>query len=171
MVLMLFSFLLAQPDAGESTWSKAIAETQFVHGSPSHGVPGPWALTGYRIGEDALARLGLTRVQAFELNVLHRAVPNVRYTCMVDGVAAATGASLGKMNLPLESVSSEQDMQTIITHKKTGRRLVYTLRAAFRDKIRPVDYGDFPKNAKWLETVPVKDMFEVEEQSVVAKPK
>ena len=66
-----------------------------------HGAAGPWAVAGYRIGERALKELGLPR-HSHKLEVVHRCPMQVQYSCMADGLSAATGASPGKLNLRLE---------------------------------------------------------------------
>ena len=70
-----------------------------------HGGTGPWVVAGYRMGQFALARLGLPR-GSFDLEVRHFAPHEVQYSCIVDGAAAATGASLGKLNLALGALKS-----------------------------------------------------------------
>jgi hypothetical protein len=146
--------------------SEAVRDTRFVHGSPPNGVPGPWALSGWRIGANALKRLGITREQAWEIEVVHRTVFEVRYTCMADGLMASTGVSPGKMNLSLEKVANEDQLETVITHKKSGRRLIYRLTQAFRDRIRDIDYADFPKAAKTLEGLKDEEIFTVVEEKL-----
>jgi uncharacterized GH25 family protein len=158
----------------ESTWASLtfeltdtespIAATRLIHGSPSHGVPGPWALAGYRIGAHALKRLGLGREQAFEIEVIHRAVPSVRYTCMADGVMAATGVSPGKMNVSIEKVSAEDEIEMAVTHRKTKRQLVYRLTPTFRDRFRETDFADFPRAATALEATGDAEIFSVVER-------
>lgn len=159
LMLRLLWVMSAQPIEVPPNLDSAIAASKFIHGAPAHGTPGPWVLTGFRLGRDALQRVGLQRSQAFEIEVVHRTLMQVRYTCMVDGVMAATGVSPGKMNVSLESVPSEDDMETVVTHRKTGRQWVYRMLPAFRDKIRSIDYAQFPQTAKWLESVPFQDMF------------
>lgn len=146
----------------------AVSATRFVHGAPPHGVPGPWALSGYRIGAHALKKLGLSREQALELDVVHRSEPSIRYTCMADGLMAATGVSPGKSNVKLERVGSEDELVTVVTHAKSKKVLTYRLTKAFRDRIRDVPYADFPKAAKELEKLSDADLFTVEETSAAA---
>ena len=57
-------------------------------------------VAGYRMGEYALAKLGLQR-QSFDLEVVHHTPQEVQFSCIADGAAAATGASAGKLNLRL----------------------------------------------------------------------
>lgn len=162
--------LSGAPDAGTPLPERIdpVAATRFIHGSPPHGVPGPWALSGFRIGANALKRFGLAPAQSWELDVVHRAVPNVRYTCMADGVMASTGVSPGKMNLSVEKVATEDEIETVVTHKKSGKQLVYRLKKSFRDRIRDVDYAQFPEAAKKLESTTDDEMFTVEERAPAA---
>lgn len=166
MFLALVVLLSASPDAGAPF--DAVAAARLVHGSPPHGVPGPWVLGGTRIGADALKRLGLTREQSFELSVVHRAVPSVQFACVADGVMASTGVSPGKLNLSVESVSSEDELATVVTHAKSKRVLTYRLTKSFRDRMRDVPYAEFPKAAKALEKLADAEVFTVEESALAA---
>jgi formylmethanofuran dehydrogenase subunit E len=163
MTALLLALLSAAP-TGVPAKTDPIAASRFIHGAPAHGVPGPWVLSGYRVGAHALKRLGLTREQAFELEVVHRAVPEVRYACMADGLMASTGASPGKLNLSMENVDTEDELETIVTHKKTGLQLVYRLKKELRDRIRETDYADFPRAAKMLAALKDDALFTVEER-------
>ncbi len=141
----------------------AVREVRFVHGAPSHGVPGPWALTAHRIGKDALHRFGIARERSWEIVVTHKAPKSVRYTCMLDGFLASTGASPGKMNLLHEAVESEEQLETVVLHKPTKRTLTYRLVKAFRDEIRDVEYAKFPEAAQKLDAMKDEQVFTVEE--------
>jgi formylmethanofuran dehydrogenase subunit E len=104
-----------------------------------HGASGPWAVAGYRIGERALKELGLSR-QSHDLDVVHRCPAEVQYSCVADGVQAATGASPGKLNLRIEPASRE-NLRTVIRDKKSGRTLTFTLKPEFARSItdQPLD--------------------------------
>lgn len=162
MVPLLLLVLLGSPAKVDT--SSAVEATRFIHGSPEHGFPGPWALSGFRIGANALKHFGLTREQAWELEVVHRSVPAIRYTCMADGLMASTGVSPGKMNLTVEKVATEEQLETVVSCKKCGKQLVYRLTKAWRDRIREIDYADFPKAAKLVEQTKDEEMFTVEEK-------
>lgn len=95
-----------------------------------HGAPGPWAVAGWRMGEHALARLGLPR-GSFDLEVVHRSPREVQFSCIADGAAAYSGASVGKLNLSLEQ-ASEADLVTIYRNRKTGAAIALRPSASFR---------------------------------------
>src|SRR5579871_2156156 len=86
--------------SGPST-DAALKEIDFVHGG--HG---PFAVAGYRIGERALKELGEPR-SSFSFEVIHKTPAEVQWTCIADGVQAATGVSVGKMNLKIEPAPVE----------------------------------------------------------------
>ena len=71
------------------------------------GGAGPWAVAGYRMGEFALGTLGLAR-GSFDLEVVHFTPQSVQFSCIADGAAAATGASLGKLNLSLSDATADE---------------------------------------------------------------
>lgn len=91
-----------------------------------HGHLGPWAVIGYRVGQRALAETGLRRATK-DLVVVHRCPEAVQYTCMLDGLHAATGASLGKLTLKHEAAPADR-MCTIVTDRAHGRVLTFTVR-------------------------------------------
>ena len=76
-----------------------------------HGGAGPWVVAGYRMGRFALAKLGLPH-GSFDLEVVHHAPLEVQYSCIADGAAAATGASLGRLNLSLEPAEPQATRTT-----------------------------------------------------------
>jgi hypothetical protein len=104
-----------------------------------HGAPGPWAVAGYRMSEHALAKLGLPR-GSFDLQVVHWTPKEVKYSCIADGAAAHSGASLGKLNLSLVDASAD-NVLTIYRDKKSGKSIALRPTAAFRDR-----YADTPRD-------------------------
>jgi len=154
----------------ESPSQERQAQVRFVHGSPGHGVPGPWALAGHRIGLHALEKLERKRGQVWGVRFVHRCPQEVRYTCMVDGLQAATGASLGKLNLSLEAASAEE-LETVVVDAERGLTLRYRLTPSFRERFYEVDYADFPQAARQLDALPDEEVFEVrEEQAPTSRP-
>src|SRR3954447_14031898 len=87
--LLLITADSPRPDANRS--STCLARVREIHGAS-----GPWAVVGYRMGERALKDLGLHR-HSFSLMVVHRCPAQVQYSCVADGLQAATGASPGKL--------------------------------------------------------------------------
>jgi formylmethanofuran dehydrogenase subunit E len=113
----------AQPDPVE----RALDEVAAIHGAP-----GPWAVAGYRMSEHALAKLGLPR-GSLDLQVVHWTPREVRYSCIADGAAAHSGASLGKLNLSLVDTSAD-NVLTVYRDKKTGRSIALRPTASFRER-------------------------------------
>jgi formylmethanofuran dehydrogenase subunit E len=103
-----------------------------------HGGAGPWAVAGYRMGEFALQRLGLERGSG-DLDVTHASPSEVQYSCIADGAAAATGASLGKLNLHWQEAALP-DTRTTYLRKSTGQKVTLEVTAAFAKR-----YADVPR--------------------------
>lgn len=95
----------------------------------THGGAGPWAVAGYRMGVFALTRLGLSR-GSFDLEVRHESPSEVQFSCVADGAQAATGASLGKLNLS-HVVVTRAELKTTYRNKVTGERVVLRPSKAF----------------------------------------
>ena len=94
-----------------------------------HGMPGPFAVAGYRMGERALKELGVAR-GTFALEVVHNTPLEVQWSCIADGVQAATGVSVGKLNLKLVEVPQDR-METIVSDRSLGKAVVFRLTPQF----------------------------------------
>lgn len=101
-------------------------EPAIVRTALIHGLPGPFAVAGYRMGEFALRRLGLPR-GSMDLDVTHYSPAKVQRSCVIDGLQAATGASLGKMNL--HRIDSAETY-SLVKNCKTGQTLRFDLTEA-----------------------------------------
>lgn len=117
------------PDQPSSQPTAARADAVLAAVAAIHGGAGPWAVAGYRMGQHALARLGLAP-GSFELEVVHATPREVQYACIADGAAAATGASVGKLNLSLREVVAAET-HTVYRHRVTGQVVVLRLTSAF----------------------------------------
>jgi len=100
----------------------AISRTALIHGTA-----GPFAVAGYLMGEHALARLGLER-GSMDLEVVHHSPANARWSSIVDGLQASTGASLGKLNLRR---ADSNRTYSVVRNRRTGQALRFSLRPGF----------------------------------------
>jgi formylmethanofuran dehydrogenase subunit E len=123
-----------------------------------HGGAGPWAVAGYRMGEYALARLGLQR-QSFDLEVIHHTPQEVQYSCIADGAAAATGASAGKLNLRLVD-ATEADVATTYRRKSTGQAITLRPSRAFAAHFRDVPRDQLAAAGREVLALPDAEVFE-----------
>lgn len=117
---------LAQDKSHTNTLASANPLEQVAY---IHGMPGPFAVAGYRIGERALKELGVAR-GTFTLEVIHKTPFEVQWSCVADGVQAATGVSVGKLNLKLVEVPQDR-METIVSDRSSGKAVVFQLTADF----------------------------------------
>lgn len=135
--------------------ARILAETRRVHGGQ-----GPWAVAGYRMGAHAMASLGIPRGH-MGLRVHHHSPSEVQYSCITDGLQAATGASLGKHTLdwtevPLESLRSE-------VGTSAGDRLVYTLTPSFIERYSNVPFDQLDARGAEVAALDDEAIFEVRE--------
>lgn len=124
-----------------------------------HGGAGPWAVAGYRMGEYALRALGLER-GSFDLEVVHFTPHEVQYSCIADGAAAATGASLGKLNLTL-SEATPLETHTTYRRKSTGQSLTLRVTSGFRARFADVPRERLGEAGREVLALGDADIFEV----------
>ncbi len=131
----------------------ALAAVAFVHGGA-----GPWAVLGYRMGRAALGRLGLPR-QSFDLEVVHHTPAKVQFSCMADGATAATGASVGKLNLKIVD-AGEADVATTYTNRAKGSTVTFRPTAAFVARFRDVPRDRLAAAGREVMGLPDEALFE-----------
>lgn len=110
--------LYTQPHAEDADW---IARAALFHGHL-----GPWLISGAMVGQDAIRRLNTPG--HWKINVTcwmpvdrHR----TPFTCLLDGLQAACGATMGKRNLWLRDVAETGT---------TAWPLVHVVRAADQEQ-------------------------------------
>jgi formylmethanofuran dehydrogenase subunit E len=124
-----------------------------------HGGAGPWAVAGYRMGEHAVAALGLKR-GSFDLEVVHHSPKEVQYACIADGAEAATGASLGKLNLSL-SEAPASETRTVYRNKATGATITLRPSAGFAKRFRDVPREKLAEAGRDAMALPDAEVFEI----------
>ncbi|MBX3193068.1 MAG: hypothetical protein KF819_39150 [Labilithrix sp.] len=124
-----------------------------------HGGAGPWVVAGYRMGSFALTKLGLER-GSFDLEVVHYTPKQVQYACVADGAAAATGASLGKLNLALENAESA-DTRTTYRRKSSGQSITLRPAPSFITRYRDVPRDQLAAAGQEVLALPDDAIFEV----------
>ena len=124
-----------------------------------HGEAGAWAVAGYRMGEAALKTLGLKR-GSFSLTVEHQSPREVRYACIADGAQAATGASVGKLQLSFTEAKAEK-LATVYSNKDTGKSVKLRPTAAFMKKFMDVPRERARVAGREAMTMSDGDVFEV----------
>lgn len=123
-----------------------------------HGGAGPWVVAGYRMGAYALAQLGLKQ-GSFDLEVTHHSPKEVQYSCVADGAAAATGASLGKLNLSLAEAAAA-DVRTTYRRKSTGQSITLRPSRAFVERYKDVPRDQLGEAGREVMTLREDQVFE-----------
>lgn len=111
------------------------------------------------MGEHALKELGLPR-HSFSLLVVHRGPAEVQYSCIADGVQAATGASPGKLNLRLEESDAEH-LQTVVRDREKGRGLVFTLKPEFIRSVANLPHEILEAEGRRVASLPDEVIFSI----------
>ena len=124
-----------------------------------HGHLGPWAMIGYRVGERALKESGLHR-SSKDLLVVHHCPEAVQYTCMLDGLHAATGASIGKLTLKHEVVPADQ-LHTVVVDREHGKRYEFTVNPELVSAILNLDHEHQVSEAKRVAALPDEKLFRI----------
>jgi formylmethanofuran dehydrogenase subunit E len=157
--LILASILVAGADGPPP---KPTAEAEcLARVKEIHGAAGAWAVVGYRMGDRALKEFSQPR-HSFSLMVVHHAPAQVQYSCIADGLQAATGTSPGKLNLKVEVVPIER-LSTTIEDRKTGRLLTFTLRPEFVRSIKDLPHERAEAEGKRVAVLPDDEIFVVTE--------
>ena len=125
-----------------------------------HGGSGPWAVVGYRIGARAGRELELPR-HDFRWRVVHRAPEEIQYRCVADGLSAATGATVGKLNLVVETVERSA-LETIVTDRRSGRSLRFRLRPELAATIADLPYDRLSAEGARVAALPDEAIFTLE---------
>ncbi len=142
-----------QDTPGAASSADPLAEVARVHGGA-----GPWAVAGYRMGQFALKKLGLSR-QSFDLDVTHRGPLEPQYACVADGASAATGASVGKVNLRLEEAPAD-GLLTIYTRKSSGQSVKLRPTEAFKKRFLDVPRPELARAGAQVLTLQDDEIFE-----------
>jgi formylmethanofuran dehydrogenase subunit E len=156
LIAALLTVVAADPAPVNPATAECLARVREVHGAA-----GPWAVAGYRIGERALKDLNLPR-HSFALRVVHRCPPEVQYSCVADGLQAATGASPGKLNLKVEDAPADR-LSTVVEDRTTGRRLTFTLRPELARSIRDLPFEKLEAEGERVARLPDDSLFRVVE--------
>jgi formylmethanofuran dehydrogenase subunit E len=127
-----------------------------------HGTAGPFAVAGYRMGERALKELGVSR-GTFDLDVTHKTPFQVQWSCVADGVQAATGVSVGKLNLRLVETTQDQ-METVIKDKATKAEVIFRLKPGFIERFVNLPHDKLAAAGEQVMHLSDEEIFSVEKR-------
>src|SRR5690606_28445161 len=112
----------------------------------------------YRMGAYALRALDLPR-GSFDLEVIHHTPQSVQYSCIADGAAAATGASLGKLNLSLAPATAAET-RTTYRRRSTGQTITLRATEAFAARYLDVERARLVEVGSQVFQLPDEAIFE-----------
>jgi formylmethanofuran dehydrogenase subunit E len=125
-----------------------------------HGMAGPFAVAGFRMGQRALRELDLP-VGSFDLEVRHESPSEVQWSCIADGAQAATGASPGKLNLQM-APAARADVRTVFRRKSTGKTLTTRLTPGFVRRFADIPRAELGAAGAIVLALPDGEIFAIE---------
>ena len=152
--------LVAAPQVSAESTDQKLKDVAAIHGAA-----GVFAVAGYRMGERALKELGLPR-GSFAIEVVHHTPAEVQWSCIADGLQAATGASAGKLNLKLASAPAD-GVETVVTNRQTGQQLVFRMQPEFIKKFLNLPYDKQPAAGREVAELPESKIFSSVTRKVV----
>lgn len=123
-----------------------------------HGKIDPWAVAGFLMGERALIELDLPYGSDDFLAVEH-GPKKLPYTAMLDGLQAATGATVGKLNLKMTEAPSEE-LHCEFFKLSTGKGVTYRLNEDILAKLMAVEGHDAESLAVHMMTMSAEELFD-----------
>jgi formylmethanofuran dehydrogenase subunit E len=145
--------------ASHANGAAAGAETALAQVAAIHGGAGPFAVAGYRMGQRAVTELGAQR-GSFDLEVVHESPAEVQWSCIADGLQAATGVSPGKLNLRLVVVDGGRT-SSLVRNRRTGRVMRFTLTPAFLARFTDVPREKLAGAGADVMKLPDEEIFQV----------
>lgn len=125
-----------------------------------HGGAGPFAVAGYRMGARALVELGRARGD-FDLEVVHETPRKVQWSCIADGLQAATGTSAGKLNLHV--IELDEDRTTsVVRDRKSGRGIRFRLTPSFLERWKDLPRERLPEAGRMVMNLEDEEIFVAE---------
>jgi formylmethanofuran dehydrogenase subunit E len=155
--------LLASSQQNHGQSQKAESSEAMEQVRQVHGGTGPFAVAGYRIGERALKELKLKR-GGFDFEVTHEAPAEVQWSCIVDGLQAATGASLGKLNLRMLKVDSPNQLRSVVTSRESKQSVTFKLRESFIKHFLNLPHEKLEAAGAEVLKLPDEEIFEIEKE-------
>ncbi len=149
-------WILKRHNASKPKTSKMMRQVAALHGAA-----GPFAMAGYRMAQHAL-RVFKSKRWDWSLRVIHHTPRKVQWSCIADGVQAATGVSAGKLSLLIKFVKTAKETLTVIRHRKHKKVLRYKLLPSFVKRFLNTPRKKLKASAKVVATLPETKIFKLE---------
>lgn len=126
-----------------------------------HGHVGPWNVLGYRMGRFVLRELG-TSWGSHEYIVTAHIPACTPYSCILDGLAVATGNSEGRLDLLWSEVALPEFIHVSV-RRASDRKLVLVFEpcAEYLKRISQGTVHDLERQSRECEKMPEEELFRV----------
>ncbi len=166
MLLLPLSAQQMQPSSAPQTTmpehhaTPAAKHDIIEEGKEIHGGAGQFVVAGYRMGQRAVQQVG-AQPGAFTLLVPHYCPSEVQWSCIVDGLQAATHTILGKLNLE-RIAAAQQEMRSVVTNRKTGTQVIVRLAEPFLKKYLNTPMEQLETKGREVASLNDEDIFVIE---------
>jgi len=133
-----------------------------------HGDTRPAAVAGYRIGEKALEVLKL-KPGSRDLHVIVHTPLELNYAGIADGIQAATGASIGKLNLAIREAPASR-LQAVFVNLATGQSLRVRFTPAFLQLLAKSPTEGADSTGPRVATMPDDEVFVIDASPAAPEP-
>ncbi len=148
-------------DAGDPQWLAKISEF--------HGHLGPWLVAGALVGRDAIQRLGTPGHWKIDVTCC---MPTDRhrtpFTCLLDGLQASCGATMGKRNLHLAGGGEgAADLWPVVRvvrlpdKDRPAEGLIYEATCELHARLRQITPERLEEGSRDLAAQPVTKLFRI----------
>lgn len=96
-----------------------------------HGHVGPYVVLGALMGEHAIQQHDMPRYFGVTVTVKCPAAPP--HSCLIDGLMASTGATMGKRNITLED---SEEIEVTIKDDESGEAVIYRLNDSIKNQLK-----------------------------------
>lgn len=133
-----------------------------------HGDTRPAAVAGYRIGENILDIFKL-KPGSRDLHVIVHTPLDLNYAGLADGIQAATGASIGKLNLAIREAPASR-LQAVFVNLATGQSLRVHFTPAFLQVLAKPSGKGADSTGPRVATMPDDRVFVIDASPVTPEP-
>jgi formylmethanofuran dehydrogenase subunit E len=147
---------------GRNAWNMGVEPKDWwAEVKNSHGHVGPWNVLGYRMGKAAMRELGAGWGD-HTLNLTAHIPMHTPYSCILDGLAAGTGNSPGRLDLGAAEVASVEFLHVSARPANGKGGLVMKPRGAYLKKIGGGAVADLERLSLECRDLPESELFEIE---------
>ncbi len=149
--------------SGEAGWNRGQEpEDWWKEIENRHGHVGPWNVLGYRMGQAILRETG-TKWGSHELVITSHIPASTPYSCLIDGLAVATGNSEGRLDLLWSEVATPDFIHVSVRNAQDRKlRLLLRPNLAYLKEISLGTLNDLERQSRDCAERREEELFSIE---------